>query len=177
MVLIYLLANLVVHPFISLLLTHTHTHTHTKAHTYPLMSLGFTHTHTHLMHQSWEKYFRRCWSDLYRPGRFCSSRYFMASSEHLLTILRHLVTWSHKWKSNSYNTSSEMFVVPISNPGVIYRPWKSLLVKCFKRNLLSKVCHSLPIGATVCVIFDSFSWVYYNRTLRGGWEMKQLVSK
>lgn len=70
-----------------------------------------------------------------------------------------------------------MFVVPISNPGVIYRPWKSLLVKCFKRNILSKVFHSLPIEARVCVIFDSFSLVYYNRTLMGGWEMKQLVSK
>lgn len=163
--------------YISVSYTHTHKHTHTKAHTYALMSLGFSHTHTPLMHQAWEKYFRRCRSDLYRPGRFYTTRYFMESSEHLLNILRHLVTWSHKWKNSSYNTSCEMFVVPISNPGVIYRPWKSLLVKCFKRNILSKVCHSLPIEARVCVIFDSFSSVYYNRTLTGGWEMKQLVSK
>lgn len=170
---------MVVYLFISLFLTHTHTSTHTQKHTRMHLCLLVSHTHTHtpLMHQAWEKYFRRCQSDLYRPGRFYTTRYFMESSEHLLNILRHLVTWSHKWKNSSYNTSCEMFVVPISNPGVIYRPWKSLLVKCFKRNILSKVCHSLPIEARVCVIFDSFSSVYYNRTLTSGWEMKQLVSK
>ena len=53
MVLIYLLANLVVHPFISQLLTHTHTHT--QKHTHIHLCLLVSHTHTHTLCISPEK--------------------------------------------------------------------------------------------------------------------------
>ena len=134
------------------------------------MSVSYTHTHTHntLIHQAWEKHFRRCWSKFYLPGRFHTSSCFMESSEHLLNLLRHFLICSWEalsGKNNSYNMSREMFVVPISNHWSDLQTLEIFACQCFKWNILSKVCPSLPIGAGVCVMFDSFSLVYCNRTL------------